>query len=280
MQYGHFDDRAREYVITRPDTPAPWVNYLGSPEYGAIISNNAGGYSFARSGANGRILRYVFNQFDQPGRYLYLRDDDSGDFWSASWQPVGKDLAHYRSRCCHGVGYTRMLADYAGISSEATYYVPDGCAYEVWALRGQGQRAYTYFAENAPAAQNDRAEVRHLEPYCYGQFTEGPASKHFGRSQVHWLTGTASTVMVGCVEGILGLRPDLDGLRLAPAIPREWTGFTMDKDFRGCRLHIRVENPHHRESGFTSLTVNGRELPDAYIPAALLTRETEVCLIL
>ena len=135
MQYGHFDDRAREYVITRPDTPAPWVNYLGSPEYGAIISNNAGGYSFARSGANGRILRYVFNQFDQPGRYLYLRDDDSGDFWSASWQPVGKDLAHYRSRCCHGVGYTRMLADYAGISSEATYYVPDGCAYEVWALR-------------------------------------------------------------------------------------------------------------------------------------------------
>lgn len=110
MQYGHFDDRAREYVITRPDTPAPWVNYLGSPEYGAIISNNAGGYSFARSGANGRILRYVFNQFDQPGRYLYLRDDDSGDFWSASWQPVGKDLAHYRSRCCHGMGYTRMLA--------------------------------------------------------------------------------------------------------------------------------------------------------------------------
>ena len=129
------------------------------------------------------------------------------------------------------------------------------------ALRGQGQRAYTYFAENAPAAQNDRAEVRHLEPYCYGQFTEGPASKHFGRSQVHWLTGTASTVMVGCVEGILGLRPDLDGLRLAPAIPREWTGFTMDKDFRGCRLHIRVENPHHRESGFTSLTSTAGSCP-------------------
>ena len=135
MQYGHFDDQAREYVITRPDTPAPWANYLGSPEYGAIITNNAGGYSFARSGANGRILRYVFNQFDQPGRYLYLRDDDSGEFWSASWQPVGKDLAQYHSRCCHGMGYTRMLADYAGISSEATYYVPDGCAYEVWALR-------------------------------------------------------------------------------------------------------------------------------------------------
>ena len=66
MNYGYFDDKKREYVIERPDTPAPWVNYLGSPAYGAIISNNAGGYSFARSGANGRILRYVFNHFDQP----------------------------------------------------------------------------------------------------------------------------------------------------------------------------------------------------------------------
>ena len=58
MKYGYFDDKKREYVITRPDTPAPWVNYLGDPEYGAIVSNNAGGYSFVKSGANGRILRY------------------------------------------------------------------------------------------------------------------------------------------------------------------------------------------------------------------------------
>ena len=61
MKYGYFDDKKREYVITRPDTPAPWVNYLGDPEYGAIVSNNAGGYSFVKSGANGRIIRYRFN---------------------------------------------------------------------------------------------------------------------------------------------------------------------------------------------------------------------------
>ncbi len=134
MQYGYFDDQAREYVITRPDTPAPWANYLGSPEYGALISNNAGGYSFARSGANGRILRYVFNQFDQPGRYLYLRDNETGDYWSASWQPVGKDLEAYRSECRHGTGYTKMSADYSGIHSEAAYYVPLGGSYEVWRL--------------------------------------------------------------------------------------------------------------------------------------------------
>ena len=134
MQYGYFDDAHREYVVQRPDTPAPWVNYLGSPEYGAIISNNAGGYSFAKSGANGRILRYVFNQFDRPGRYLYLRDNASGDFWSASWQPVGKDLQDYACECRHGMGYTRMLSDYAGIHAEAVYYVPKDSAHEVWEL--------------------------------------------------------------------------------------------------------------------------------------------------
>lgn len=803
MQYGYFDDAHREYVVQRPDTPAPWVNYLGSPEYGAIISNNAGGYSFAKSGANGRILRYVFNQFDRPGRYLYLRDNASGDFWSASWQPVGKDLQDYACECRHGMGYTRMLSDYAGIHAEAVYYVPKDSAHEVWeltvtnttdapreltltgyaeftnhnnyeqdqvnlqyslfisrtlfagnritqqihgnldaqpadelvdgknvterffglagadvasycgdkeaflgryrdygdpqgvisgdlgnvlsynenacgalscvvklapgetrtvafllgmkpseqaaalvagyadpaarcaaevealkqdwygrldhlqvhtpddafntmintwnayncfitfvwsraasliycglrngygyrdtvqdiqgiihlepamakekirfmlsaqvdnggglplvkfthnpghedtpddasyvaetghpayraddalwlfptvykyvaetgdkafldevipfanrdegtvyehlkravqfsldhlgphglpaglyadwndclrlgangestfvalqfyyaleilrrfaadrgdeaacrhleetmadtarkiqdlcwdgdrfirgfteegqrigaaadpeanlwlnpqswavisgladkdqadramaqvydrlntaygavlmdppyhahafegalaviynpgtkenagifsqsqgwlilaeALCGHGDRAFTYFTENAPAAQNDRAEVRRLEPYCYGQFTEGPASAHFGRSQVHWLTGTASTVMVGCVEGILGLRPDLNGLRLAPAVPAAWKSFTMDKDFRGKKLHIRVENPQGKESGFASLTLNGEALPDNYLPADKLQVENDILLVL
>ena len=134
MRYGFFDDENREYVIDRPDTPTPWVNYLGSPEYGAIISNNAGGYSFAKSGANGRILRYIFNHFDQPGRYLYLRDNASGDYWSASWQPVGKDLSAYKSKCRHGMGYTKISADYDGIHSEALYYVPLGKSYEVWSM--------------------------------------------------------------------------------------------------------------------------------------------------
>ncbi len=800
MKYGYFDDANREYVITRPDTPAPWVNYLGSPAYGAIISNNAGGYSFAKSGANGRILRYVFNNFDQPGRYIYLRDNDSKDYWSASWQPVGKDLSDYKSECRHGIGYTKMSADYAGIHSEVCYYVPDGSEHEVWsatitnhsdkarsltlsgyaeftnnsnyeqdqvnlqyslfigrtsfeknrilqkihgnldarpsvdgndicerffglagapvssycgdkesflgdyrgyknpigiesgdlgnhtsynenscgalstkitlapgesksiafllgmkssaeadvilahydnpaatteselaalkagwyekldrfhidtpspefntmintwnayncfmtfiwsraasfiycglrngygyrdtvqdiqgvihlapemaaekirfmlsaqvdnggglplvkfthnpghedtpddasyvketghpayraddalwlfptiykyvsetgntafldeiipfankdeasvyehlkraiafsmnhlgphglpaglyadwndclrlgangestfvalqfyyalviskrfaqsrqdldyialldeqltqtaekikklcwdddrfirgfmedgtrigaaadpeanmwlnpqswavistladkeqaksamdnvyerlntaygailmdppyhahafdgalaviynpgtkenagifsqsqgwlilaeALLGHGDRAFTYFTENAPAAQNDHAEIRKLEPYCYGQFTEGRASEHFGRSHVHWLTGTASTVMVGCVEGILGMRPDLNGLRIAPSIPSAWDGFTIEKMFRGKKLHITVKNPDHKECGFAGMTLNGRQLADNYLPAELLTEENTIELTL
>ena len=135
MKYGYFDDTNREYVITGPDTPAPWANYLGSPKYGALISNNAGGYSFVRSGANGRILRYVFNDADRPGRYIYIRDNGTGDYWSASWQPVGKPLDRYRSECRHGTGYTKIMAEYAGIRSEALYYVPLDKEYEVWRVR-------------------------------------------------------------------------------------------------------------------------------------------------
>lgn len=799
MKYGFFDNEKREYVITNPKTPAPWVNYLGSPEYGAIISNNAGGYSFAKSGANGRILRYVFNNFDQPGRYIYIRDNKSKDFWSASWQPVGKDLDDYKSECHHGTAYTKMMAEYSKISSEVRYYVPLNQSYEVWnlkltnnsdeerelnvtgyaeftnnsnyeqdqvnlqysqfitrtvfrgnrvrqmihgnldsiedgkdvddkivisrfiglagsevaswcgskeeflgnyngynnpegvasgclsntgnynenscgalttviklapgeskeiafvlgmkeddeaaeivnkyanveaacsaeldelisywhgklgnfqvktkceefdtmintwnayncfmtfiwsraasftycglrngygyrdtvqdiqgvihlapemavekirfmlsaqvdnggglplvkfthnpghedtpddasyvqetghpayraddalwlfptvykyisesgnmefidevipyankdegtvydhlkraisfsmnhlgdhglpaglyadwndclrlgangessfvafqyyyamtiirefaeykndteyiqfinekqeelgkkiqelcwnedrfirgftedgevigkrddpeasmwlnpqswavisglatdeqanmaldnvnsilnteygailmdppyhahafdgalaviynagtkenagifsqsqgwiilaeALKGHGERAFQYFIENAPAAQNDRAEIRHLEPYCYGQFTEGKASPHFGRSHVHWLTGTASTVMVGCVEGILGMRPNLGGLRIAPSVPKDWDEFEISKVFRGKNLHIVVKNPGHAESGCVKLVVNGKEIEGNYVPEEIMTEQTEI----
>ncbi|MBO4389224.1 MAG: N,N'-diacetylchitobiose phosphorylase [Lachnospiraceae bacterium] len=135
MQFGYFDEANKEYVITDPRTPAPWANYLGSPEYGAIVSNNAGGYSFVKSGANGRILRYHFNSDDTPGRYIYLRDAEDGDFWSASWQPVGKPLDTYKSECRHGTAYTAISAEYAGIASEVLYYVPLNKTYEVWRLK-------------------------------------------------------------------------------------------------------------------------------------------------
>ena len=133
MQYGHFDLKNREYIITSPNTPAPWCNYLGSPAYGAIISNNAAGYSFVQSGANGRIARYRFNSnMALPGRYIYIRDNDTADYWSASWQPVGKPLDEYKSECRHGTAYTVITSEYTGIKSEATYYVPMNSTYEVW----------------------------------------------------------------------------------------------------------------------------------------------------
>ena len=134
MQYGYFNEKAKEYVITRPDTPSAWANYLGSPEYGAIISNNAGGYSFVKSGANGRVIRYRFNSvaMDQPGRYIYLRDLEDGDYWSASWAPVCKPLESYKSECRHGTAYTIISSEYRGIKAETAYYVPKDATYEVW----------------------------------------------------------------------------------------------------------------------------------------------------
>lgn len=155
MKYGYFDETKKEYVITRPDTPAPWANYLGSPEYGAIISNNAGGYSFVKSGAHGRILRYIFNQEDKPGRYVYLRDEKDGDYWSASWQPVGKPLDVYKSEVRHGTAYTKIGAEYKGIASEVLYYVPLNRAYEVWRVK----------------VTNKSEETRSLSSYGYAEFT-------------------------------------------------------------------------------------------------------------
>ena len=136
MQYGYFDDKAREYVITRPDTPRPWSNYLGSLDYGAIITNNAGCYSFYRSALSSRFLRLRSNSvpMDQPGRYFYLRDRETGDYWSSSWQPVGKSLDRYRSECRHGTAYTIISSTYDGIETESTYFVPLEQAFEYWRL--------------------------------------------------------------------------------------------------------------------------------------------------
>jgi cellobiose phosphorylase len=137
MQFGHFDDVNREYVIERPDTPRSWSNYLGSTEYGAIITNNAGGYSFYKSAAQGRFTRLRFNVIpvDQPGRYCYIRDRKSKDFWSTSWQPVGKPLRRYKSECRHGTAYTKISSLYSDIKTEALYFVPLGRTYECWLLK-------------------------------------------------------------------------------------------------------------------------------------------------
>jgi len=153
MQYGTFDDNNKEYVIHRPDTPKSWSNYLGTTEYGAIITNNAGGYSFYQSAAQGRFLRLRFNSvpMDQPGRYIYLHARVSKDYWSASWQPVGKPLDQYKSECRHGTAYTVISSEYSGIRSETTYFVPLGKTFECWHVRltnlgdkPRRLRAFTY----------------------------------------------------------------------------------------------------------------------------------------
>src|SRR5215472_17337816 len=141
MRYGHFDDERREYVIARPDTPVPWINYLGSDEFFGIISNTAGGYTAYRDARLRRLTRYRYNSVpsDSGGRYLYLRDDASGEYWSPSWQPVRRDLASYE--CRHGLNYTRISSSVGGIRAQLLYFTPVGETLEVWRLRVTNDRA-------------------------------------------------------------------------------------------------------------------------------------------
>ena len=134
MKYGYFDDRNREYVITQPDTPLPWMNYLGCQAYFGIISNTAGGYSFYRDARLRRISRYRYNNvpFDMGGRYIYLRDDESNEFWSPSWQPTQSDILEYT--CRHGMGYTTIGSSYKGIEAHTRYFVPLDENLEIWQL--------------------------------------------------------------------------------------------------------------------------------------------------
>ncbi len=141
MRYGHFDDEGREYVITRPDTPLPWINYLGNEAYFGIISNTAGGYSFYRDARLRRISRYRYNNapLDVGGRYVYLRDDESGEYWSPSWQPTQREVEDYS--CRHGLGYSIIGSRYKGIRAETLYFVPLGENLEVWRIRVTNERS-------------------------------------------------------------------------------------------------------------------------------------------
>ncbi len=135
MKYGQFDDDKREYVILRPDTPIPWLNYLGTRDYIGLISNTAGGYSFYRDARLRRLIRYRYNDLPSGinGRYLYVRDEADGKYWSPTWQPTQTKLDNYR--CRHGLGYTIIASSFREIEVEATYFIPPGEAIEVWSIR-------------------------------------------------------------------------------------------------------------------------------------------------
>ena len=134
MKYGYFDDENREYVITTPETPSPWINYSGNQEFFSIISNTAGGYCFYKDARLRRITRYRYNNVpvDNGGRYFYIRDDN-GDFWSPGWAPVKKTLDRYE--CRHGMGYTRIYGERGGIGAEVLFFVPQNFNGEVQKVR-------------------------------------------------------------------------------------------------------------------------------------------------
>ncbi len=144
MRYGYFDDEHREYVIERPDIPVSWTNYLGVKDLCTVISHNAGGYAFYKTAEHHRITRFRQNgvPLDRPGHYIYVRDDETGEYWSISWQPVGKDLSQATYRVRHGLSYSRFLCDYRGIHAEQLLFIPVDDDVELWdvLLRNTGDR--------------------------------------------------------------------------------------------------------------------------------------------
>ncbi len=155
MKYGYFDNKNKEYVITNPKTPTPWMNYIGNGGFGGIVSATGGGLCFDSDPSNRRVTRYRFggHPIDRPGRYLYIRDEESGDYWSATWQPVMKENQAFE--CRHGLGYTTIKGTYAGISSAVTYCVPLGKRYELWQV----------------SLKNRAGGMRKLKVYSYVEFS-------------------------------------------------------------------------------------------------------------
>lgn len=137
MQYGHFDNEKREYVIDRVDLPVSWTNYLGVKDLCVVVNHTAGGYMFYQSPEYHRVTRFRGNAvpMDRSGHYVYLRDAKDGDYWSISWQPVGKPLDQAKYTCRHGMSYTTYECDYKGIKASQTLMVPMDDAVELWDVR-------------------------------------------------------------------------------------------------------------------------------------------------
>ena len=127
--FGYFDDAGREYVITDPMTPWPWINYLGNEDFFSLISNTAGGYAFCKDAKFRRITRYRYNgvPMDNGGRYFYI--NDNGTIWSPGWKPCKTPLDFYE--CRHGMGYTRITGEKDGIQASVLFFVPLGVWGEV-----------------------------------------------------------------------------------------------------------------------------------------------------
>lgn len=154
MRYGYFDNASREYVIDRVDVPASWTNYIGLKDFYGVFNHTAAGYVLYKSPEYHRITRFRPNgPVDGPGHYVYLRDNDTGDFWSVSWQPVGKPKEHYS--CRHGLSYSKYLCDYSGINAQQTLFAAIDDPVEIWNVR----------------LRNDSGKKRNLSVFSYLEFS-------------------------------------------------------------------------------------------------------------
>lgn len=157
MRYGYFDEERREYVIDRVDVPVSWTNYIGTKKMCGVFNHTAGGYLFYGSPEYHRITRFRPNgvPMDFPGHYVYLRDDETGEFWSISWQPAGKPLSDARYTCAHGFSYSTYKCDYNDILAQQTLFIAEDDPVEIWDVR----------------LKNTSTKQRQLSVYTYAEFS-------------------------------------------------------------------------------------------------------------
>nr|WP_330428958.1 hypothetical protein [Roseburia sp. AM51-8] len=144
MKFGYFDDQHKEYVITTPKTPLPWINYLGNREFFSLISNTCGGYTFYRDARLLRLTRYRYNDVpcDTNGKYFYIKDGDC--IWNPGWQPTKTDLDFYE--CCHGLGYSRFTGKKKNLQASVLFFIPleDNCEIQWLHLKNDGDAPKTF----------------------------------------------------------------------------------------------------------------------------------------
>ncbi|MCL2277638.1 MAG: N,N'-diacetylchitobiose phosphorylase [Treponema sp.] len=157
MKYGYFDNENREYVINKIDVPVSWTNYIGVKDLCGVFNHTAGGYLFYKSPEYHRITRFRPNGVpaDRPGHYVYIRDDDTGEYWTISWQPVGKDLSKAKYECRHGLSYIKYACDYSGIKGEQKLFIPIDDNVEIWDVK----------------LRNDSGRKRRLSVFGYTEFS-------------------------------------------------------------------------------------------------------------
>lgn len=176
MRYGYFDNQKREYVIDRLDLPTSWTNYLGVEDYATVINHTAGGYSFYKSPEYHRISRFHGNSIpmDRPGYYIYIRDNQTADYFSISWQPVAKSFEEAKYTCRHGMSYTSYECRYSDLFATQTMLVPRGENVLLWdvTVTNEGAQArdlslfsYLEFSFHAIGADNQNFQ---MSLYCAG----------------------------------------------------------------------------------------------------------------
>lgn len=186
MQYGHFEDEKREYVIDRVDLPVSWTNYLGVEDTCVVVNHTAGGYMFYKTPEYHRVTRFRGNAvpMDRPGHYVYLRDAESGDYFSISWQPVGKPLDQAKYTCRHGLSYSVYECSYDGICASEKLFVPRGEAVELWdvKIKNTGDRprklqvfSYCEFSFHHIMIDNQNFQ---MSMYCAGSSFEDGIIEH------------------------------------------------------------------------------------------------------